>query len=124
MLERPGQREGPAAEKQQYNGLSRCDNSLQQLLLSSRQAEVRARSGFAGHRRRIFSQRENHDIGLLRRSDSIGDLVIGPSDDFSSLRVAKAIDSEFLCERSAKRDDVLSAASGSPGAKHIVLIIG
>src|SRR6266852_9599395 len=124
MLERPVQGEWTAAEKHQHNGLPRCDSFFQQLLLASRQAKVCARSGLAGHPRCIFYQRDNHDIGLLRRSDSIGDLVIGSSDDFSSLRVAKAIDSEFLCERSAKRDDVLSAASGSPGAQHILLIIG
>src|SRR5437867_7733278 len=124
MLKRPRQCEWPAAEQQQYNGLSRCDNSFQQLLLAPRQAKVGARSGLAGHPRRIFSQRKNHDIGLLRRSDRFGDLVIGPSDDFTSLRVAKAIDAKFLYERSSKRDDVICAASGSPGAQHIVLIIG
>ena len=65
MLRGPVEHQWPAAEDNQHDWLAGGGDCLQQLFLIAGQVETRARTGLACHGGAIFTERENHQVGLF-----------------------------------------------------------
>src|SRR5438046_6745692 len=114
VLERPRQRERPAAEDEEDNRLSGSDDFLEELFLAPRQTQKSPRSGFAGHLRGIFAERQDGDVGLFCRLDRLFQLVVGTADELCSLGIAKIFRANSFTEGCAQSDYVLGTSLPSP----------